>query len=156
MNKMSPIIRTMTRFLYGFILVFGFYVIVHGHLTPGGGFQGGAVAASGFALLLVAYGTNPIGSSIRESFLSFFESLGAVSFISLAFAGLGTVFFYNMLAGSGALLFGEPLPHLGPNPGDFNTSGTIALMNAAVGLKVIAGLGTVVVLLTLALNQEGD
>jgi len=57
MNEMSKIVRTVANFVYGFIIIFGFYIIVHGHLTPGGGFQGGAVAASAFALILVSYGT---------------------------------------------------------------------------------------------------
>lgn len=154
MDDMSLIVKTVTRFAYAFILVFGFYVILHGHLTPGGGFQGGAVVASGFALLLVAYGGRNLGGRIKEAFLEFFESFGAISFISLALAGLGTAFFYNLLEGSGSLLFGENLPRMGPNPGALNTSGTIALMNVAVGIKVLAGLGTVVLLLTLALGEE--
>ncbi len=154
MAKMSLIVRTMTRLLYGFIFVFGFYVIMHGHLTPGGGFQGGAVVASAFALFLVAYGFRGVRGRLRENVFSILESFGAVSFISLAFAGLGVVFFYNMLAGSGAILFGEPLPNLGPNPGDLNTAGIIPLMNWAVGLKVLAGLGTIVYLLTHALGEE--
>ena len=153
MDRMSKIVRTVTRFLYAFILVYGFYIIVHGHLTPGGGFQGGAVVASGFALLLVAFGTSPIGSRVKEGILSVLESFGALSFIGLAFAGLGTVFFYNLLQGSGNPIFGDKLPSLGSNPGAFNTSGTIALMNFAVGLKVLAGLGTVIVLMTLAIKE---
>ncbi|PKP54943.1 sodium:proton antiporter, partial [Candidatus Atribacteria bacterium HGW-Atribacteria-1] len=54
MKEMSRIVRTVTNFVYGFIIIFGFYIIVHGHLTPGGGFQGGAVVGSAFALLLVS------------------------------------------------------------------------------------------------------
>jgi len=46
-KMMSKIVRTITNILYSSILIFGFYVIMHGHLTPGGGFQGGAVVASG-------------------------------------------------------------------------------------------------------------
>lgn len=156
MDEMSKIVRTVTRFLYAFILVYGFYIIVHGHLTPGGGFQGGAVVASGFALLLVAFGASAVGGRIKEILLSVSESFGALSFISLAFAGLGTVFFYNFLQGSGNPVFGGNLPSLGSNPGAFNTSGTIALMNFAVGLKVLAGLGTVVVLMTLAVKEERE
>ena len=156
MEEMSTIVRTMTRILYGFILVFGFYVIMHGHLTPGGGFQGGAVVASAFALLLVAFGVSPIGRNLKENFLSFFESIGAISFISLAFVGIGTTFFFVILDGGQWILFGEMLPNLGPNPGDLNTSGTVVLMNWAVGLKVLAGLGTVIMLFTLAAGGESS
>ena len=52
---MSKIVRTMARPLVLFILVYGLYIIMHGHLTPGGGFQGGAVFASGVAMMIVAF-----------------------------------------------------------------------------------------------------
>lgn len=47
---MTVVVRTIARILLPISLIFGAYVIMHGHLTPGGGFQGGAVAASGLAL----------------------------------------------------------------------------------------------------------
>jgi len=104
---MSKIVRTITNILYSSILIFGFYVIMHGHLTPGGGFQGGAVVASGIALVLIAYGYDTIKNWIKKSNLSILESIGAVSFIGVAFLGIGTTFFYNFLANSGSL-FGNP------------------------------------------------
>lgn len=42
--------RTMSRFLYPYLILYGAYVTLHGHLTPGGGFQGGAIVATGFLL----------------------------------------------------------------------------------------------------------
>jgi multisubunit Na+/H+ antiporter MnhB subunit len=44
--KMTKIVRTTADLFFPFCLVFGLYVVVHGHLTPGGGFQGGAVMAT--------------------------------------------------------------------------------------------------------------
>ncbi len=44
--KSSPILVCICRILYPFILLFGFYVIINGHNTPGGGFQGGAILAT--------------------------------------------------------------------------------------------------------------
>jgi len=157
MKSMSVIVRTITRLVYGFLLVFGLYVIAHGHLTPGGGFQGGAIVASGLALSLVAFGLSNLKGRVREGFLSAMESLGAISFISLALVGLGSTFFYNTLAGRGGLVFGERVLK-GPNPGDMNTAGLIAPMNWAVGIKVLAGLGTVVYLMVLvgSLRDENE
>jgi multicomponent Na+:H+ antiporter subunit B len=129
-------------------MVYGLYVIMHGHLTPGGGFQGGAVVASGCALLLVAYSSEWIVKKIKESNFSILESIGAIGFVGLAFLGIGTTFFYNFLAGRG-LLFGN-IPVIGPNSGDLNTAGTLPLMNLAVGLKVIAGLFAIVVVMAFA------
>ncbi|MFZ7131749.1 MAG: MnhB domain-containing protein [Eubacteriales bacterium] len=55
MKKNSEIIVKMTGLLYPFILLFGFYIILNGHLTPGGGFQGGAVLASVFITRYIVY-----------------------------------------------------------------------------------------------------
>ncbi|HEC91524.1 MAG TPA: sodium:proton antiporter, partial [Candidatus Atribacteria bacterium] len=101
--------------VYGFIIVFGFYVIVHGHLTPGGGFQGGAIAASAFALLLVSYGSLITKKFLKKEFLSIMESTGLTMFIVLAFLGLGITFFYNFLANTGGWFGNTPV--IGPNPG---------------------------------------
>ena len=148
---LSKIVRTVANQLILFILIFGLYVIAHGHLTPGGGFQGGAVVVSGVVMLLVAFNSKELKKSLQERFLSIMESTGALVFVALAFAGLGTVFFYNFLVGSP--IFGDiPIP--GPNPGNLWTGGFIPLMNFAVGLKVVAGLSAVV--LALALFTSGE
>ncbi len=148
MKEMSRIVRTMTTLMYGFILVYGFYIIAHGHLTPGGGFQGGAIAASAFALLVVAYGNKRAKEFLQKDFLALVESTGLVIFITLAFFGLGFTFFYNILANSGGL-FGNAAV-IGINPGDLNTGGTVTAMNIAVGLEVIAALGVVILVMSAA------
>jgi energy-converting hydrogenase B subunit I len=148
---LSKIVRTVANQLILFILIFGLYVIAHGHLTPGGGFQGGAVVVSGVVMLLVAFNAKELKKSLRERVLSIMESTGGLVFVVLAFAGLGTVFFYNFLVGSP--IFGDiPIP--GPNSGNLWTGGFIPLMNFAVGLKVVAGLSAVV--LALALFAGGE
>ena len=148
---LSKIVRTVANQLFPFILIFGLYVIMHGHLTPGGGFQGGAVIVSGVVMLLVAFSSKELKKSLRERFLSIMESSGALIFAILGFAGIGTVFFYNFLVGTS--IFGR-IPPTGPNPGDIWTGGVIPLMNLAVGLKVIAGLSAVV--LAMALFSVGE
>ena len=154
MKEMSKIVRTVASITYGFVIVFGLYIILHGHLTPGGGFQGGAIVASAFALLLVAYGSATIKDVIKEKNLSFLESTGAISFIGLAFLGLGFAFFYNLLANSGGL-FGDVVP-FGSNPGNLNTAGIIPLMNISVGLKVLAGIGSIVILMALGIKAKRE
>jgi multicomponent Na+:H+ antiporter subunit B len=123
---------------------------MHGHLTPGGGFQGGAVFASGVALLVVAFGSFNIQKRLKEHHLSVMESSGALMFIGLAFGGIAIVFFYNFLVGSP--IFGH-IPPSGPNSGDMWTGGVIPLMNVAVGLKVIAGLSVIVLVMALACSK---
>jgi len=149
---MSIIVRTITRLVYGLALVFGFYVIMHGHLTPGGGFQGGAVVASAFALLLVAFGAAGIKGRLNQHLLQTLEEIGALAFLALGFVGIGTAFFYNLLANSGSL-FGGSVP-IGPNAGVFNAGGTLPLMNWAVGLKVMTGIAAVVIAMLIGARKE--
>ena len=139
---MSKIVRTQANFLYPLILIFGFYIVMHGHLTPGGGFQGGAVIATGIALVVVAYGYERIKGWIKKTHLTAAEGIGLLCFIITAFVGLGTSFFYNFLANSG-LIFGESVPY-GINPGYLNTAGTLPIMNLAVGIEVLGGLGAII------------
>ncbi len=154
MNEMSKIVRTIASSIYAFILVFGAYIILHGHLTPGGGFQGGAIISSAFALLVVAYGSVRIKDIIKKKNLSVIESIGALGFVGLAFLGLGVVFFYNFLANSGGL-FGNVVL-FGANAGNLNTAGVIPLMNISVGLKVLAGIGIIVILMALGINDKEE
>ncbi len=149
---MSVIVRTISRVVAPVALAFGAYVIMHGHLTPGGGFQGGAVVASVVALLVVAFGAERWKKWIKV--LLPLEDTAALAFVILAFLGVGATFFRNVLAGSGGL-FGAPVPQPGPNPGALNTAGTLPLMNWAVGFKVLAGLGAVVLLLALFGREDG-
>ncbi len=139
---MSKIVKTQASFLYTFILIFGFYIVAHGHLTPGGGFQGGAVIATGIALIAVAFNFSNVKRWIKKTHLTAAEGIGLLTFLITALIGIGTSFFYNWLANSG-LLFGRRVPY-GINPGYLNTAGTLPIMNLAVGIEVLGGLGVIV------------
>ena len=118
--------------------------------NAGGGFQGGAIAASACAMVLVAFGSKWTIKKIKEKRLSVFESLGAIGFITLALLGLvfGVAFFNNFLTGSN-FIFGI-VPETGSGLADINTAGILPLMNFAVGLKVIAGLFVIVLVMAYA------
>jgi multicomponent Na+:H+ antiporter subunit B len=153
MNEMSKIVRTISGITFPFAMIYGLYVIAHGHLTPGGGFQGGAIVASACAMILVAFGSKWTLKKIKEKRLSVFESLGAVSFIVLALLGLifGVAFFHNFLPGT-EFLFGT-IPPTGSGLADISTGGLLPLMNFAVGLKVIAGLFVIVLVMSYATTK---
>ncbi len=154
MSEMTKIVKTTANILFPFTMIFGLYVIAHGHLTPGGGFQGGAIVVSGCALLLVAYGSSWVFDRIKDKRLVTFESMGAIGFLMLAFLGLvfSAVFFGNFLAGSGTL-FGTT-PATGSTLADFNTGGVLPFMNFAVGVKVIAGLFVIILVLAAASSTK--
>ncbi|HOS81760.1 MAG TPA: MnhB domain-containing protein [Methanolinea sp.] len=153
--RMSKIVRTGACILYPLITIFGLYVVVHGHLTPGGGFQGGAVIATAAALVLVAFSHADIAGMVRKTVFSAQESLGLLLFIGAGILGLlaGAPFFANILANSG-LLFGLAVPP-GSNPGDLNTAGVIPIMNIAVGVEVWGGLAIILMYLFSATGGEG-
>lgn len=153
--SMTKIVRTTADLFYPFCLVFGLYVVLHGHLTPGGGFQGGAVMATGAALLLVSRGYTDIIQRLRKNTMTLCEAVGLLMFIVAGLSGLwaGGTFLHNYLAGAGGL-FGAPVAY-GANPGALNTAGTIPLLNIAVGIEVLGGL-TLILLYMLSRVKERE
>jgi multicomponent Na+:H+ antiporter subunit B len=120
-------------------LVIGIDVVVHGHLTPGGGFQGGVVLATGLHLLYLA-GSYPALRRLRPlRWYEYGESAGMGAVVALGIAGLamGAGFLANVLP---AGRFGQLL-----------SAGTVPLFSVAVGIEVAAG---VVVLLAGFLEQD--
>jgi len=151
MKPMSIVVRTICNIFAWFVVVFGAYVIIHGHLSPGGGFQGGAIVATFVALLLVAHGGKRFMEWLRSDILTVFECVGLIAFIGIGFLGLRTTYLYNFLALKGGL-FGSPVP-LGPNAGVLNSAGTIAFANMAVGIEVVGGLSTIIVFMFLGMRH---
>ncbi|MCU7914857.1 MAG: sodium:proton antiporter [Candidatus Thiodiazotropha sp. (ex Gloverina cf. vestifex)] len=110
--------------LFPLLLTIGFYIIFHGHLTPGGGFQGGVILAAAFFLPLLA---RP-GARLHHGMLSVIEGFAGSSFILIGLAALseGEAFLQPMLV-QDAL-------------GQLVSAGTLPLLYLAVGLKVGAEL----------------
>jgi len=149
---MSKIVRTAANLLFPFILIFGFYVIVHGHLTPGGGFQGGAVMATGLAMIIAAHAFERVQGAFKKDLLKVVEATGLTLFLATAVSGfiVGKPFFYNWIAQAGGLLGGAPTA-----AGNLNTGGIIPLLNVFVGLEVLGAL-TIVILTMLAGAKENS
>ncbi len=130
MRGMSLIVQTIARLLAGMMFLYGCYIILHGHLTPGGGFAGGVLVAAAFILVSLAFGSVESAERNSYTFSSVFESIGGLLFIGLALAGYlaGQRFFSNVtLYGTG-----QPLRLI--------SGGLILPANIAIGMKVGAGL----------------
>lgn len=112
----------------GPIILMGLYIIAHGHLTPGGGFPGGAVIAS--AALLVMLGSRQMPGVVRS--LAAIESLAGISFGLLGLWGLSAL---------GSFLDNSVLP-LGTT-GRLLSAGIMPLVSAAIGAKVAGELSAV-------------
>jgi multicomponent Na+:H+ antiporter subunit B len=116
----SLIVYSGCRFLFPIILLVGIYILIHGHLTPGGGFQGGAIIASAFLLMYLGCR----GKRINENTSKLVEVLGGFTFIILGIIGLiiGKDFLFNFMPK------GEPFTLL--------SAGIIPIIYIAIGLKV--------------------
>jgi multicomponent Na+:H+ antiporter subunit B len=121
------------------VLVLGIYVVTHGHLTPGGGFQGGVVLMTAILLVYLA-GTTLRGFRLRPlDAMELGEGVGAGGF---ALIGLG-----------GVVLAGAFLENFLPSgtPGNLISGGNIPLLNISVGLEVM---GATLVILGELLDQK--
>jgi multicomponent Na+:H+ antiporter subunit B len=135
-RKLPPsgeLLITGTRLLLPLILLFGAYVFIHGHLTPGGGFQGGAIVASAILLLLLS---NPL-QRFSHRMIAVIESASGVTFVIIAVLGI-------LLAGG--FLDNRILP-IG-NFGELFSAGAIPIIYTLVGLKVGAEFSSMLVSLS--------
>ncbi|MCM8783243.1 MAG: hypothetical protein NC818_00465 [Candidatus Omnitrophica bacterium] len=144
---MSLIVKRITRITVSLIFLYGVYILLHGHLSPGGGFAGGVIIALSFIHLVLAFGREQAGKLINEKVNSIIESLAGILFLSIAIIGLyGGYFFKNVFPK------GKPF--------DLFSSGGIILSNIAIFFKVGAGLFAIFLTMaglgTLTKNELGD
>ncbi|MCX5725772.1 MAG: cation:proton antiporter [Candidatus Saganbacteria bacterium] len=127
MNGMTKIVKTVAKLVASTIIIFGLYLVLHGHLTPGGGFAGGVIIASAFILLTLAFGKDKPSSVLNRSLASILESDGGLILISIALLGFaGGYFFLNFLPK------GYPFKIL--------SDGIIPILDIAIGIIVAAAL----------------
>ena len=140
MAGMTIIVKTISSWVKVLIIVFGIYIILFGHLTPGGGFAGGVILASSYILLMLAFGRKTVEENLPLKAASKLDCVGALLFAAIAIAGLifGGSFFANFLHQK--YLPGEPLRLI--------SGGTIPLSNIAIGLKVGASLFLVILVMS--------
>ena len=127
---MSLIVKTVSHWLKAFLLLFGIYVVLYGHLTPGGGFPGGVIVACAFILITLAEGERLPMQTLPSKLAGKLDSVGALVFLGMGLLGLlfADVFLENFLP------LGEPLSL------SLATAGTIPVINIGIGLKVSTSL----------------
>ncbi len=132
MKGMSIIVKKIAQMMSSLIFVYGVYIITHGHLTPGGGFAGGALVAGAFILLILANGSEYVKLKRQEEGSSLIESIAVLSALVLALIGLvaGSMVFFNNWLPEGI-------------PGRLISAGTIPLYNIFIGMEVAAALITI-------------
>jgi multicomponent Na+:H+ antiporter subunit B len=125
----SEILNTATVFLTPVMIMVGIYIFINGHLTPGGGFQGGAVIASAVLLIFLA---NP-KFHLNHSIIAFVESISGVAFVVVGALGLIMAggFLDNRILGLGEF-------------GTLFSAGALPIIYIFIGLKVGAELSNIV------------
>ncbi|HUW06066.1 MAG TPA: hydrogen gas-evolving membrane-bound hydrogenase subunit E [Williamwhitmania sp.] len=120
-RETSEILATATKVLVPVFIMFGIYIMINGHLTPGGGFQGGAVIASSVVLLLLS---NP-NMKINRTLFTVLESISGVGFVVVGIIGiiLAGGFLDNRIMEMGKL-------------GSLLSAGAIPIIYSFIGLKV--------------------
>lgn len=127
-------------------LVYLFYIILHGHLSPGGGFQGGVLMCAVVLLIYLGHGYATTTKALGMEFMRKTEGVAVTAYVCLAMLGVvfGAQFCQNIAFENG-------------NIGDLISSGTISWMDEAVGLNVLTGVTVLVLsMLGLLLAQDVD
>jgi multicomponent Na+:H+ antiporter subunit B len=125
--RTSDAVRALAIALVGPTVVTGLYIVTHGHLTPGGGFQGGVVIATALLLVYLAADYSVFRKVAPFSLVEVCEAVGGGGFAIIGLAGLvaGVAYLENVL----------PLGKVGA----LNSAGMVPLINLSVGLEVAAG-----------------
>ena len=108
--------------------VYIFYIILHGHLSPGGGFQGGILAVAVVLLIYLGHGYEVTKRALVPNAMRRLEGVALMLYICLAM--LGVAF---------GVQFCQNVAYMNGNIGDLISSGTIAWMDEAVAFNVLTG-----------------
>ncbi len=122
--KDDKILQNVARIIVPVLMIFGFYVIVNGHLSPGGGFSGGAIIGSGLILYSSAFGAEKIRKFFNEKV---YKSIKITALI--LYGCIMTYYFYTGANG---------IPNIFPlgTPGNLLSAGMIFFINLFVGSEV--------------------
>ena len=128
--KDQPVLRCLVKLTIPFVMIFGFYVITHGELGPGGGFQGGVILAAAAILFGLIYGQREVARVFPDRVMHTCMGLGV-----LFYAGVGV---YSILDGRRYL--------------DYSSLGSVAADAEAWGMTLVeygVGLTVASVMVTL-------
>ena len=116
------ILEKASKMLFPVIVLFGIYVMLYGHLSPGGGFQGGVIVASGVLLLLIS----DQNFEVPHAVISALETFAGISYVLIGIIGLLVL----------DTFLGNFLPHDVSQMGMLISGGIIPLIYIVVGIKV--------------------
>ena len=145
MSQNSLILKLIALPIAIFLSCMGIMTILGGHITPGGGFQGGAMITAGVIMCILVYGLDKSPINLSHDFVNVVETFGILVYIGLGLLGLflAGAFMYNV----GTDIFGlvpESVRTIFHYP-DMTNAGIVPYLNIVVGLKVFVGLSAIVI-----------
>ena len=145
MSQGSIILKLISLPISIIMICLGIMTILGGHITPGGGFQGGAMIASGIVLSVLVYGLGNSPLELSHSYIEVLESVGALGFVIFGLIGLFVGGFYLYNVGTDVLnVVPQAIQTVFHYP-DVTNAGIIPYLNIFVGLKVFAGLSAIAI-----------
>lgn len=145
MSQNSVILKLIALPIAIFVSSMGIMTILGGHITPGGGFQGGAMITAGVIMCILVYGLDKSPLSVSHDFVNWVEGIGILIYIGLGLIGLFLAgsFLYNV--GTDIFNVVPSLIHDIFHYQDVTNAGIIPYLNIVVGLKVFVGLSAIVI-----------
>ena len=143
-HGLTVVAKKVCQFIAPAIFLFGIYISVYGHLSPGGGFAGGVIMASALILQILVYGTLLEKLRKEKWRLEIAESVSIFSFLILAVLGF-------VIAGT-AVFFGNFLP-VG-RLGELISGGFIPIGNIIIAIEVCASMTLIFVSLLIFKDEE--
>ena len=138
-KKKPVIVRSAADFFLPLACVYGAYVVLHGHLSPGGGFQGGVLIASAILMVFLGYGSLKVRKTFNDHKMHSSETVAEILYVVIALIGVftGLNFCVNFVF----------------NGQQVDTS---VLMNHAVGYHVMGGIICLLSMMLSLLDKDED
>lgn len=138
-KKKNVIVKSAADLFLPLACVFGCYVVLHGHLSPGGGFQGGVLIASAILLVFLGYGGSKVHKIFSENKLHSSETVAEILYVVLALIGVfaGVGFCFNFVFAG-------------------HQVDTSILMNHAVGYHVMGGIICLLIMMLSLLDPSDE
>ena len=142
------IVKTLARLLMPFIVVYALYVVMHGHHSPGGGFQGGVILAAGVVLLVISHGIKQTRKRMSEKLAGVISRIGV-----FIYGGIGVV---CLILGGNYLDYGKLSRILNVTPAEARSLGILGV-EIGVALAVMAVMCTIFfAIFTVGESSEDD
>ena len=139
---MSLLVKTVARLTAGLILIYGFYIVLHGHIGPGGGFAGGVIISLSLIHIMLAYGKDAITTKIGRRRGIMISSAGAILFLVFVILNSsGVIKFHTPAQGSYHVIVG---------------AGPVPFYDIFISIMVGAGLFTLFLALVILITERED